>query len=229
MSKQSVPVYILAAAILASAIVIAVRLPGRGGEIAAPADRPVAAGTEPAQGLSPEDTYRLEKLNAVCDMVLERQVVPEPYLRYLDGELAQGVADYNQATAGLKQRYLYFADRVAKSLSQPPDGSAPEEEPPPDYYQWFVEGYHPERYYAFIDRLSALALFSNAPELLRGDPITGYPSVVESGSSYGLWAWALHEDFHAGDETAQAVQDYFAQCEALLDQIDVARAAFGAQ
>lgn len=51
--------------------------------------------------------------------------------------------------------------------------------------------------------------------------------MVESCSSYGLWAWALHEDFHVGDETAQAVQAYFIQCGALLDRLDAARAAFG--
>lgn len=227
MNKRSVSIYVLAAAILASAIVIAVRLPGRSGETAGPADRLVTAGTAPAPGLRPEDAYRLEKLNEVCGMVLERRIVPQDYLRYLDEDLAQGVEDYNQATAGLKQRYLYFAERAANSLSQPPDGSAAEEEQPPDYYQWFVEGYHPDRYYAFLDHLSALALFPNAPELIRSDPVTSYPSVVESGSSYGLWAWALHEDFHVGEETAQEVQDYFAQCGALLDQIDAARAAFG--
>ena len=202
MKKQSIPLYVLAAAILASAVLIAWRLPGS------------TAGTDTAAP-DPAAAYRLEKLNEVGDMVLNRQVVPEDYLRYLDGALAQAVAEYNGATAALKSGYSSYAEGVAKSL----------------YYGWedstWQEDYNrPDRYYRFIDRLSTLALFSNISDLSRTDPETSYSAAKEGGGSAGLWAWALHEDFHVGEELARSVQDYFTQIDALLDQIDAARAAF---
>ena len=69
MKKQSVPLYILSAAVLLAGILIALRLPGRAANPDAP---PVA----PAVGaaLSPADAYRLEKLNEVCGLVLERRI-----------------------------------------------------------------------------------------------------------------------------------------------------------
>ena len=64
----------------------------------------------PAQSADAAESYRLEKLNQITDMVLERQVVPADYLRYVDEELAQAVEEYNSATQLLKMNYSTWAE-----------------------------------------------------------------------------------------------------------------------
>ena len=170
----------------------------------------------PAQSADAAESYRLEKLNQITDMVLERQVVPADYLRYVDEELAQAVEEYNSATQLLKMNYSIWAEGVVESVLYD-FGDAPE---PPDPYD------RPERYYQMVDRLSTLAFYPNSTDFIFTDPVLSFSAAHESGGSYGLWAIYLHEDWYVEEDLARQASDYFTQVDTLLDQLDAARAAF---
>lgn len=161
----------------------------------------------------PAAEYRLEKLNEVTDLVLERQVVPQDYLRYLDEDLAQAVENYNLATAQLKSNYSVYAENLVHVLID--DTDAPRG---PEAYQ------QEERYYRMVDRISTLALFQNCYELCLADPYLSFTLAHEAGGSAGLWAYTLHEPGYVGEGLAGQATAYFTQVEELLDQLDGARA-----
>ena len=199
----------LAALILSAAALVAVLLAPRAGEDA----------------LSAADTYRLEKLNAVSDLVLERQVVPSDYLRYLDEELAAAVEEYNLSTSILKQRYLSYMENVTDSLAYS-YSDITDDNPSPSSHRYLTDAERPDRYYVFLDRVATLALFQNPSFLLQTDSATAYLAMVESGGSGGLWSTNLLQTVLGEEETHQLTEEYFAQVDALLDQLDAARAAF---
>lgn len=62
----------------------------------------ISGRAEDSSALSAENAYRLEKINEVNDLVIQRQVVPEGYFRYLGEELAAAIEEYNSKTTGLR-------------------------------------------------------------------------------------------------------------------------------
>lgn len=166
----------------------------------------------PAQSADAAEGYRLEKLNQITDMVLERQVVPADYLRYVDEELAQAVEEYNSATTLLILRYTQTATDVVNTLVYE------HMESPGDYQQ-------PELYFDWIGRIAHYALYENTLALCSADPVLGYTLAKEVGGSYGMWPGYFHEEGLADEDLRQQGEDYLTQVDTLLDQLDAARAA----
>jgi hypothetical protein len=182
------------------------------GLAATPAAAPVFA-AETAAPIDAAQAYRLEKLNAVNDMVLSREVVQEDYLRYLPEDLAEEVRMYNQETAGLYMSYASYAKDTADALFYE------HKESPGDYDQ-------PELYYEWVGRIARLALYRNTNELCENDPLLVYPLAKEAGGSYGMWAQRIHNQPIAPDpEVNRRCEDYFTLIDALLARFDAARAA----
>lgn len=164
----------------------------------------VAGTPAPSQSLNAADTYRLEKLNEISDMVLSREIVPQDYFRYLDEALVAAVESYNEETYRLREQHTVYAARVANAMFYE------NKESPGDYDQ-------PQLYYEWIARISHYALYENVRELCGGDPYLSYPLGKEAGGSYGMWA----ADLESGVKKNQ--QAYFAQVDALLGVLDAAR------
>ena len=190
--KHTAACYVLAGAILLSAALVAWGL---------------------TAGPSPAETYRAEKLQAVSDMVLQRQVIPSDYLRYLDDDLAASVAAYNQATDMLKDAYGHYAKNLLRGLFYEMFDDGNED---PGFYQ------RPYLYYQAVDRLSTLALYENAPESFGSDPVLCSILAGERGGSAGLWASNIHEAWYVGDSLAQQAAEYFPLVEDLLSQLEIA-------
>ena len=150
------------------------------------------------------------RIDAVSQLVLDREVVPEDYLRWLDEETAQAVERYNDGTVRWTQYFANYAHSVAEGLFYE------HKESPGDYDQ-------PMLYYEWIGRISHLALYRNADELLLTDPYLVWPLAKESGGSYGLWASRIHAQSSLGDETYGELMAYLDETDALLDALDEAR------
>lgn len=189
----------LAALLLSAAALAAVLLAPRAGE-----DAPSAT-----------DAYRLEKLNAVSDLVLERQVVPSDYLRYLDEELAAAVEEYNWQLANTKSAAVAYAIDVADSFAR----QAEEDGMYAGYARYLEQG---DNYFRFVEEFSTAILYPSSDRswLTLSGTVSGYPAGQESGGSGGLWATGVMID------PAVPTEALFSAADALLDQMDAARAAF---
>lgn len=181
------------------------------GLAATPAAGPVFA-AEAAAPIDAAQAYRLEKLNEVNDMVLRREVVPDDYLRYLPEDLAELVGQYNTDTTVMKNNYGHYAIGVVTALLYEHN------EDPGDYLRG-------ELFYSMVDRISTLALHRNADALCHADPVLSYTLTKESGGSYGLWAYRIHEADRVGESLAQQAEDYFTMLDGLFERFDAARAA----
>jgi len=193
--------------VAAAALVVALTLPRPAGQ----ADDPPAA----VPSLSPQEAYRLEKVNEVSDLVLDRQVVSEDYLRYLDEALAEQVKAYNSALVNAKGETL----RYAKSWADTFRDMSPED----DWYDEAYAGYGEyleagDNYARFIDEFSTALLYPNANDFTYFGTVVGYPAGSEAGGSGGLWAVGYYLDKGAIDALTTAAED-------LLDGLDAARIA----
>ena len=117
---------------------------------------------------------------------------------------------YNDGTVRWTQYFANYAHSVAEGLFYE------HKESPGDYDQ-------PMLYYEWIGRISHLALYRNADELLLTDPYLVWPLAKESGGSYGLWASRIHAQSSLGDETYGELMAYLDETDALLDALDEAR------
>ena len=201
MKKQDLTLYVLAGAILISAGLL------------------TWTTAQSKEHSDPAAVYRLEKLNEVSDMVLDRKIVPDSYLCYLEEDLAASVAEYNTATSGLFSDYRSFAADVLDSiLMEQPENSR-------GWYGQVLET--PEMRLEWEERLAHAALYQNSWELLRADPsLVGHHLMQEAGGSGSLFASALHEDWYMDEDLAARVKEYFVQVEQLCGQLDQTRAGF---
>lgn len=154
------------------------------------------------------DPYPREKVEEICDRVLQRQVIPADLLRYInDEDLVSSLLEYNTETATLKSNYGRFGAEIAHALyyEHNPD--------PGDYLR-------PDRFYEMADRISTLALYKNCEELCGTDPILSYCLSKEAGGSYGIWAGRLHQPDYVGEDLAAQTEAYFARIDRLLDRLD---------
>ena len=182
-----------------------------------PAARNVSPSQDGSLALTAQQAYCLEQLDHITDLVLERQVIPADCLRYVDDDLAQAVEAYNDSTVLLKLRYTRLATDIVDALVYE------HAENPGDYQQ-------PELYFDWIGRIAHYALYEDTYALCAADPVLGYTLAKESGGSYGLWPGYFHDQGLAYDQDLwQLGEDYFAQVDALLEQLDGARAAFSSK
>lgn len=207
----------LAAVILALAALVAVIALPR------PAAPTLPAADTPAPGQTPQDAYRLEKLNEVSDMALARQVVPEDYLRYLDEAVAEKVKAYNAALCNAKLGTLQYAKGWAESIRADKDLTPADngyDARFADYGRYLDEG---DNYYRFIEEFSTALLYPNYADFTVFGTVVGYPAGSESGGSGGLWATGYYlEDWQKG-----AVEELATAVDELLNEADAARQAAG--
>jgi len=195
-----------ALAVAAAALVAALTLP-----------RPTAqedATPSPAPAAGVQDAYRLEKLNAVNDMVLDRQVVSEDYLQYLDGDLAEKVETYNAALVNAKAETVRYAKEWADTF-RAGEGEDWYDEAFAGYGRYLKEG---DNYFRFIEEFSTALLYPNYNDFTFFATVVGYPAAREAGGSGGLWATGYYLDRTWVDALTSAADE-------LLDQFDAARAA----
>ena len=205
MKKTDFPILILAGAILISAALVTAGLFRGGG-------RPGAdASGSPAATIDAAEAYRLEKLNEVNDMVLERKAVPEDYLRYLPEDLREPVKQYNADTMGMKLSYEQRGSSIAEGLLYEHG------EDPGDYERG-------DLFYSMADRISTLSLYGNVNQLCNLDPVLTYTLAKEGGGSWGMWAYYI-EHGNYDTETKQRRAEYLDGVYALLDQFDAYRAS----
>lgn len=214
-NKLSLFCSLAALAVAAAALAAALTLP----RSAAPADPAPSPAPEsvsaPAPTLSPQDAYRLEKLNEVNDLVLDRQVVPEDYLRYLDQDLSEGVKAYNTALVNAKAETVRYAKEWADTFRDLSPEDDWYDEAFARYGQYLKEG---DNYFRFIEEFSTALLYPNANDFTFFAPVVGYPAASEAGGSGGLWATGYYLDKTWTDELTSAV-------DGLLTKFDAARGA----
>ena len=158
-----------------------------------------------------QDEYRLEKINEVNDMVIQRQVVPEGYFRYLGEELAAAVEEYNSMTAGMHCNYARYGNGIAETFFYET------KEDPGDYDR-------PILYYEWISSISRLALHKNSYEMLLNDDYLVALAYQELGGSGGLWFYFVQNDAIGSQELTSEFEEYFAMIDALMPMFDEARA-----
>ncbi len=172
-------------------------------------------------GPDPAEAYRMEKRDEIADMVLQRQVVPEDYLRYLDEPLAEEVRAYNEATANLHQHYAQMAGNIVNSLFYAFDDAGELDENGqlrgPEAYQ------QPEHYYDWVGRIAHWAMYANTEALCSADPALCFTLGREAGGSYGMWPASFHQEGIADEDTRSWGEEYQALVDALLDRLDAAR------
>ena len=106
----------------------------------------------------PNRAYALEKLNEVNDMVLNRQVGPQDYLRYLDETLAIKMVEYNSRLSSAKAITIRYAKEWADTFRN----MSPEDwygEAGVSYKRYLEEG---DNYFRFIDEFSTALLYPNS-------------------------------------------------------------------
>lgn len=147
------------------------------------------------------------------DLIENREIVPESYLKQLDDETRQMVEEYNAVTVYLSEFFDEYAVRIADFFGDSKKSSALEA-------SFFKYGNTVNRplYYYFIERVSSAALYPNANRRLVFDPLIG--PFIDRGGSYGLWATMIHAGFNVGDENAVLIQDYFALIDALTVRLN---------
>jgi len=176
---------------------------------------PAASASAPVPTHSPQDAYRLEKLNAVNDLVLDRQVVPGDYLRYLDQDLAEQVEGYNAALADARGETIRYAKGWADTFREMSPEDDWYDEALASYGRYLEEG---DNYHRFIEEFSAALLYPNADDFTLFGTVVGYPAGNEMGGSGGLWATGYYLNKGPVEELTQVVEE-------LLDRFDAARAA----
>lgn len=215
--EKKLPLFcsLAALAVAAAALAAVLTLP----RTAAPADPALSPAPEsvsaPAPILSPQDAYRLEKLNEVNDLVLDRQVVPEDYLRYLDQALSEEVKAYNVALVNAKAETVRYAKEWADSFRDLSPEDDWYDEAFARYGQYLKEG---DNYFRFIEEFSTALLYPNASDFTLFATVVGYPAASEIGGSGGLWATGYYLDKSWTDTLTSAVDE-------LLTQFDAARGA----
>ena len=134
----------------------------------------------------------------VAMLILDRQTIPEDLCSKLDKDIAELVAQYNEQTAGLKEFYYQDADSRC-------------------YVLFFEENRATQKWYReqFPQRLSTYVLYENYTELVWSDPLVSQPACVESGGSYGLWAYYFQRE-GPQLEVAQRIVDHLSLVESLL-------------
>lgn len=179
-------------------------------QAAAPTPAPTPEPTAEAK-VDYQTAYAVEKLNEVNDMVLERKVIPEDYLRYLDGPAAEKAETYNAALTNAKAVAVRYAKEWADTFRE----MSPEDDAAfASYGRYLEEG---DNYFRFIEEFSAALLYPNSYDFTIFGTVVGYPASCESGGSGGLWSMGYYMDQNCIEELTSAVND-------LLDQFDAARA-----
>lgn len=177
---------------------------------------------------SPSAAYRAEKINDISDFILEREVVPDDYLRFLpeDGSLGETLQRYNEMTGQLTMDAMTQAVELCSALWASRSGQLTKEELAQaeqiSERLLGAAGDHwdtPEAIHQAEERIAHWALYENAKELCYGDPLLAHVLVPESGSSYGLWPGSLH----GTGERAQQYEEYFALVDTMLDALDALR------
>lgn len=188
--------YALAASILLSALALA-----------------WAVRSGPEARADPAEEYRRGKVAEVSSMVLNREIVPGDYFRYLDEELAEAVEEYNSETCSMRSYYMEYAEKNILGLLE--------------FYQECGEEIpsfadSQERIWQAADHISDCALHREPYWLYYQDPVVWRILKKEGGGSGSLWlnkpAWA----HNVGTERAAKAEAYFAQVEELLDRLDAA-------
>ena len=169
---------------------------------------PAVTPTETSAQAPSTGQYRREKVCRVADIVLEREIVPSDYFRYLDEETTAQVEAYNEATVSLRDYYVKYALQTLLFVT----GTKVEEEF--DCYDL------PDIQYQWISRISHYALYRDAEYLCRGDELLSYPCGMESGGSGGLWVGQMHKADYVGAAIAQMVEDYFTLVDRLLVRLE---------
>lgn len=204
-------------------LAMAMALSACGGQADAPAsDVTPSAAPAPSSGAAqpdPNRAYALEKLNEVNDMVLNRQMVPQDYLRYLDEPLAIKMVEYNSTLSSAKAITIRYAKGWADSFRN----MTPED----DWYDAAFASYgryleEGDNYFRFIDEFSTALLYPNSYDFPLFGTVVGYPAGSEAGGSGGLWATG----FYLSDSEKQCISALTALVDDLLDQFDAARAAW---
>ncbi len=171
----------------------------------APAPQAATPQTDPSRA------YALEKLNEVNDMILERSIVPEDYLRYLPEDLAEAVKGYNEETALFHIFYTSVATDITTGLFYE------HQKNPGDYT-------HSDLYDEWVGRISHYALYKNVTELCNNDPYLSYTLAKEAGGSAGTWPYYIETGMYDRD-TSFSRNGYLTLVDSLLTQFDQARAA----
>ena len=154
--------------------------------------------------------YRAEKCNEVNDRILDREIVPEDYLRYLPDALVEPVKQYNADTASLKSNYEGRAAQIAASLLYE------HSEDPGDYQRG-------DLFYTMADHISTSSLFRDVQSRCLVDPVLCYTLSKEAGGSAGMWPYYMEQGLGEDEGLHQQRLDYLDSVDALLDQFDAAR------
>lgn len=217
--KKLLPLYLTAAlALTLTACAPASDLGTPASDPGTPASSPSAAQPDPNRA------YAMEKLNEVNDMVLNRQVVPGDYLRYLDEALAEKVGEYNSALVNAKAVTVSYAKGWADTFRDSFRNMSPEDDGYDEAYagygRYLEEG---DNYFRFIEEFSGALLYPNPGDFTFFQTVVGYPAGSEAGGSGGLWATG----YYLNEQQRASIDELTAAVDGLLDQFDDARAGWG--
>lgn len=200
--KICVSLYVLAASILLSALALAWAVRSR------PAEAETAA--------EAAERCRLEKVAEISTMVLNREIVPAEYSRYLDEETAKAVEAYNGESSYLREFFVQYAEKNIRNLAQYYQDSGMELPLFCTDERVLMQAAH---------HIASCALYREPYCHYGQDPAAQRIVMKESGSSGGLWLGRIHWEHNlmmagADKEAVRRVERYLDQVDALLDALD---------
>lgn len=201
--KICISLYVLVASILLSALAVAWAI----------RSQPVPEADPAAEAA---ERCRLEKVAEISTMVLNREVVPAEYSRYLDEELAEAVKEYNTESSYLREFYVQYAEKNIRGLAQYYQDSGMELPLFCTDERVLMQAAH---------HIASCALYREPYCHYGQDPAAQRIAMKESGGSGGLWLDAPHWGHNlmmagADREEVRRVERYLDQVDALLDALD---------
>lgn len=167
--------------------------------------------------------YQIEKVNHISDLILERQVIPQDYFRFVDEDvqLQEKLQSYNDLTVSLTESATSYATSILSGLVEADEETAQRLIGPVCDHMDV-----PEQFHTMEGQIAHWSLYENAAELCRADPQLTHIIVPESGGSWGMWPSWLHTFGSVSDTTDQEYfQEYLALIDTLMDDLDQFRDA----
>lgn len=215
--RNNIPIYVLSASILLSALIIAAAFSGRTAEVKNTIKEPVsetyAASLNWNAGLPSAAIDADRPCEAVRNMVLARVVIPEDYFRYLSEDLTGLVTEYNIQTESLKDQYTDYARAHILGIFENDRAADPDRPSLLDSEALICEA---------TAHAAHCALYRNASQLFFEDPAAAWIVAGEGGGSGGMWYTGIHTPLMTSEFISTSVDDYFTLVDALLDKLDAA-------
>lgn len=165
---------------------------------------------------------KVEMVDKVGDMILNREVVPDAYFYYLEDskDLLDSVKTHNRLTAEWTEYFTQEATRVMIALFElkEQDGSVMSDNA-------FVFLKMPAEIGELVERICNYSLYRNCTELILSDTKLARVISGELGGSYGMWPHFWHTERIQDEDTKVRLAEYLDLEDHLIPQIEEYRSS----